>query len=174
MNDMIMNHTIIDWARLVPHVLRHRSMESSIHGPKHWARVCRNALFCARGTAADTEIIRLFALLHDWKRENDLWDPQHGERAAASVEELQGSFFQLSVERLRRLKDACTGHAHGQIHADPTIAACWDGDRLDLLRVGQEPCDVFMSTFVGRSICVERNWGVLDDAPMVPVVSWGL
>ena len=164
----------IDWARLVPHILRNRTLgDSSIHGPAHWARVCRNGLLCAEGTDADLNLIRLFALLHDHRRENDHWDRLHGERASEAIQELQGMYFDLSPERLFCLQKACAGHAHGGTHDDPTIAACWDGDRLDLLRIRRAPSPRYMSTATGRRICMGERWSDLDDAALIPVSSWG-
>jgi hypothetical protein len=34
---------------------------------------------------------------------------------------------------------ACAGHTTGRWHPDPTVQACWDSDRLDLLRAGIRP-----------------------------------
>ncbi|MEI6420964.1 MAG: hypothetical protein WCP55_02025, partial [Lentisphaerota bacterium] len=53
------------------------------HGIKHWQRVERNGLKIAEKNGADEDVIRLFAYLHDCKRENEYTDPLHGPRAAA-------------------------------------------------------------------------------------------
>ncbi|MEZ6235591.1 MAG: hypothetical protein R3B68_15505 [Phycisphaerales bacterium] len=34
---------------------------------------------------------------------------------------------------------ACRDHTHARTHPDPTIATCFDADRLDLARVGTTP-----------------------------------
>ena len=47
--------------------------EYSVHGPGHWRRVERNALLLATRTGADITVVRLFALFHDSRREND-WE----------------------------------------------------------------------------------------------------
>src|SRR5262245_33584211 len=44
---------------------------TSIHGPAHWRRVERNGLLLAERTGADMEVVRLFALFHDSRRETD-------------------------------------------------------------------------------------------------------
>ena len=47
---------------------------------------------------------------------------------------------------------ACTWHTHGQLSSDPTIATCWDADRLDLGRVGMRPHADYMSTAKGKEL----------------------
>src|SRR3954470_1056434 len=53
----------------------------SVHGPDHWRRVERNGLLLATRTGADVCVVRLFALFHDCRRENDGWDDGHGAEA---------------------------------------------------------------------------------------------
>jgi HD superfamily phosphodiesterase len=54
------------------------------HGPSHWLQVEKNAIMLAEQTPdCDMEVARLFALLHDCKRQNEGSDPEHGARAAA-------------------------------------------------------------------------------------------
>jgi uncharacterized protein len=54
---------------------------SSIHGVGHWRMVERNAHYLCRFNDADLEVVCLFALFHDCKRENDHRDLEHGPRA---------------------------------------------------------------------------------------------
>ena len=124
----------------------------SVHGPDHWRRVERNGLLLATRTGADTTIVRLFALFHDSRRENDCFDDGHGARGAEYAASLRGSAFDLSDERFELLHYACVWHTDGEHHDDPTIATCWDADRLDLGRVGVIPDAAFMSTDFGREI----------------------
>lgn len=124
----------------------------SVHGPDHWRRVERNGLLLATRTGADIAVVRLFALFHDSRRVNDGWDPEHGARGAAYAETLRGSAFALADDRFALLHYACTWHTDGKHHDDPTIATCWDADRLDLGRVGTVPSAEFMSTEFGREI----------------------
>ena len=71
------------------------------HGIAHWARVLENGLRLAQETGADTEVVQLFAILHDARRISEGTDPNHGPRAAAlavkqrlvpSVKELRDAF----------------------------------------------------------------------------------
>ena len=124
----------------------------SVHGPDHWRRVERNGLLLASRTGADIAVVRLFALFHDSRRQNDGWDPDHGARGAEYAATLRGSEFDLPDERFQLLHYACAWHTDGRHHDDATIATCWDADRLDLGRVGMIPDPRFMSTDFGREI----------------------
>ncbi len=126
----------------------------SVHGPDHWRRVERNGLLLATRTGADIAVVRLFALFHDSRRENDGWDDNHGARGAEYATRLRGTAYDLPDDRFELLHYACIWHTDGEHHDDPTIATCWDADRLDLGRVGIIPDPEFMSTDFGREIAV--------------------
>ena len=110
-----------------------------IHGASHWARVRANGLRLADASQARTDVIELFSFLHDSKRANDNYDPEHGERAAYYAESLRGILFELDDSGLDLLMTACEGHSNGLMKADITVQICWDADRLDLGRVGIRP-----------------------------------
>ncbi len=122
------------------------------HGPEHWRRVERNGLLIAEHTGADVVVVRLFALFHDSRRENEFTDPDHGKRGAAYARELHGSHFQISEAQFGLLEFACTSHTESRHHPDPTIGTCWDADRLDLGRVGILPDPNYMNTDPGRQL----------------------
>ena len=124
----------------------------SVHGPDHWRRVERNGLLLATRTGADREVVRLFALFHDSRRENEGWDREHGARAAVFAGQLRGVAYQFADERFELLRYACEWHTDGEPHDDPTIGTCWDADRLDLGRVGIIPEAKYMSTAFGKEI----------------------
>jgi uncharacterized protein len=109
------------------------------HGVAHWARVLENGLLLAGETGADIRVVQLFAILHDSRRVNEHWDPEHGPRAAAYALELRGVLFDLPDPAVGLLRRACAGHTHERIHPNVTIQTCWDADRLDLGRVGITP-----------------------------------
>jgi uncharacterized protein len=112
----------------------------SPHGPAHWMRVRTNGLYLASETGANPRVVELFALFHDSCRASDGRDPQHGPRGAVLAESMrEQALFRCSDAELELLVVACHGHTHERTHADPTIAACWDADRLDLPRVGIVP-----------------------------------
>jgi uncharacterized protein len=124
----------------------------SVHGPAHWRRVERNGLLLATRTGADLSVVRLFALFHDSRRENDGSDAGHGARGAEYAATLRGALYDLPDDHFELLRYACVWHTDGGRHDDPTIATCWDADRLDLGRVGVIPNPEFMSTDFGRKI----------------------
>ena len=124
--------------------------ESSIHGPDHWRTVEQNGLALAETNGADRTVVRLFAVLHDARRQNDAIDPEHGRRAAELAETLHGDLFDIEPQQLEKLLYACTHHTRGTTSTDPTIGACWDADRLDLPRIGTNPKPEYMSTEEGR------------------------
>jgi hypothetical protein len=86
--------------------------DSAVHGEQHWWCVAATGLDLAAGVpGADRELTLLFGLLHDTRRENDSYDPEHGPRAMDQ-------------------------HTLGLRSDDPTVGVCWDADRLHLPRVG--------------------------------------
>ena len=126
--------------------------EFSVHGVDHWRRVERNGLLLATRSGADVTVVRLFALFHDSKRENEGSDYEHGPRGAAFAASLRGKMFDLPDAQFDLLHYACNWHTKKRHHDDPTVATCWDADRLDLGRVGIIPSPEFMSTEFGREI----------------------
>ncbi|CAK0779474.1 conserved hypothetical protein [Gammaproteobacteria bacterium] len=132
-----------------------------IHGVSHWARVRNIGLRLARVTGARTEIVELFAFLHDSKRQSERRDPEHGPRAAELVKFLNGSLIYLDDESLWLLIQACAGHSEGLLEADPTVQTCWDADRLDLGRVGVRPLPEFLCTEAARNPAMIQ-WAFLN------------
>jgi hypothetical protein len=126
----------------------------SMHGPWHWEKVERNAIaLCKNTPGADMLVCRLFALLHDCKRQNENDDPEHGKKSAKFVESLYNQgILALNKEQVERLVEACRGHNEGGISADPTIGICWDADRLDLVRVGIVPSQDLLSTAAAKQL----------------------
>jgi uncharacterized protein len=129
----------------------------SVHGPDHWRRVERNGLLLAARSGADIAVVRLFALFHDSRRQSDGRDDGHGARGAEYAKSLHGIAYDLPNDRFELLYCACVRHTDGKHHDDPTIATCWDADRLDLGRVGIVPKPDFMSTDFGREIAVNGS-----------------
>ena len=109
------------------------------HGIGHFLRVRDNGLRLAERTGARRDLVELFAFLHDSKRQNELFDRNHGARAAEFLRTLQGDLIHLNSEDLELLAHACKDHAKGLKHGDVTVITCWDADRLDLGRVGAKP-----------------------------------
>ena len=133
---------------LVARVLSDYALDlRGIHGPAHWLRVRGNGLALAAMTpGADAIVVELFALLHDCRRQDEEHDLGHGERAAAHARRLaaEGALW-IDPARLDLLAEACAGHEHGAVSADPTIGCCWDADRLELSRLWRRPKERFLS-----------------------------
>ena len=125
---------------------------ASIHGPKHWKREEANGLQIAARNGANVDVVRLFAVLHDSCREDDAFEMEHGLKAAKYAKDLRGRLFDLADDSFDLLYCACEWHSHGKLSSDPTIGACWDADRLDLVRIGIIPDPRFLSTPAGREI----------------------
>lgn len=147
-----METVIPDCRRLVDAVMAAATnADSFLHGPGHWRCVAWIGLRLLPAVpGADAAIVFLFGLLHDSMRLNDGHDPDHGRRAGLLARRLNGSAFQLDDDRLDRLQFACDHHTGGGRSADPTIAVCWDADRLNLWRVGTAPDPRFLSTEPAR------------------------
>jgi uncharacterized protein len=124
---------------------------NGVHGPSHWFRVRENGLFIANENGANARVVQLFSLFHDSKRENDGHDPLHGARGAAFAIRLRAKgLFEVTDLEMESLVFACTNHTQGWTAAPLTVATCWDGDRLDLGRVGYVPDPKRLCTDVGR------------------------
>jgi len=121
-----------------------------IHGVSHWVRVRDNGLRLARLYGVNTDVVELFAFLHDSKRLNDGRDWEHGKRAAQLVQALRGSLVALADQDFECLVFACEHHTEGLIKANVTVQTCWDADRLDLGRVGIKPDARYLCTLAAQ------------------------
>ncbi len=122
-----------------------------MHGLAHWWRVRHNGLLVAGSMGASRRVVTLFAIFHDSHRNDDGADRQHGPRAAAWLARVRdgrdGCACATTLATLRALTDAefnslytaCDLHTGTRHHDDPTVAACFVADRLDLSRVGFRP-----------------------------------
>jgi uncharacterized protein len=138
-------------SRCAPFVL-HEShtlnvLQSRLHGLDHWFRVWQNAqLLSGKGTNADLEVVGLYALFHDSMRVNDGLDSGRGYNLWERINQRLDLGRFLSQRQNEQLFEACAEHSNGLRSMDPTIAVCWDADRLDLHRKGVWPDARFMST----------------------------
>jgi uncharacterized protein len=142
--------------KLLQHILDQSELaQDSIHSSTHWQSVEAFGLKIAPFTGADQELVRLFAILHDSRREHDGLDRNHGQRSAVFAESLNGKYFNLDATRLTTLLYAIRFHNQGLVSDDPTIGTCWDADRLDLPRAGIYPKWSKLSTEHGRTLASE-------------------
>ena len=73
----------MDTAELLKHIRSQFKLNwRGIHGAPHWSRVLDNGLRLAERTSARSDVITLFAFLHDSRRVDDGTDHGHGQRAA--------------------------------------------------------------------------------------------
>lgn len=104
----------------------------------------------------DMEVVALYCLFHDSMRMNDGADPHHGMRGYRLFERYD-QLHDLSriFHRTQRelLFEAIVEHSNGHQTTNPTIAICWDSDRLDIHRKALWPDSRFMSTQEGIALC---------------------
>lgn len=123
------------------------------HGLSHWQKVENNAIEIASYCNANLRVVRHFAYLHDACRQDENDDPDHGVRAALWICDLQrNSELTLSPNEMKLLVHAIMFHNHGMVSRNPTIGACWDADRLDLVRVGITPSKRLLSTMYAKNL----------------------
>lgn len=132
------------------------------HGIDHWARVERNGLWLASELpGVDVVVVRLFAALHDCRRQNDGRDPQHGARAAEHLRDLQ---LPIGSGQTERLVEAMRTHSFGRTQSDDlTVRVCHDADRLDLGRVSTRPNPRFLSTTPAQDLAARDGIESLDE-----------
>ena len=121
-----------------------------IHGLPHWARVRVNGLAIAAVNGGRTDVVELFAFLHDSCRVSDGGDPGHGSRAVDFARSLRGRIFDIDDRGFELLAHACETHSDGYRDGDPTVQACWDADRLDLWRVWIDTDPRRLATYAAR------------------------
>ena len=108
------------------------SSERGCHGIEHWDRVYANGQMLIT-RKVNPLVIGLFAYLHDYCREDDGDDLQHGPRAAEFIDTVRDTLLRdVSDDDIHLLKEACRLHTVVDRTGNPTIDACFDADRLDL------------------------------------------
>lgn len=142
--------------------------DSELHGPAHWARVHRFGVLLADHmnlSERALQCVEVFGWVHDLARVDDGGGNQHAidgaEHAFAVVPEL---FPVLTEDQLLLVSQAIQYHSDGltsdgayfqglldvrgwtEDELIDTVGACWDADRLDLLRLGVRPSGRYMST----------------------------
>lgn len=128
------------------------SRERGCHGIDHWDRVYANGQLLITRKVKPL-VVGLFAYLHDFCREDDGDDLQHGPRAAEFIDTVRDSLLRdVSDDDIHLLKEACRLHTVVDRTGNPTIDACFDADRLDLGRVGIIPDPARMATKKGKEI----------------------
>lgn len=124
-----------------------------VHGIGHWLKVATTAALLAEIEGGDVDVAFLFGIYHDCRRENDYFDPKHGERASLLVlKHYRAGMLKLDEGQLDALLYACLHHTSGEVSDDVTISCCWDADRLDLPRVGTQTLPRFLGTETAKKM----------------------
>ena len=145
-------------AAAVANVTRCGMRPWGLHGLAHWWRVRHNGLLVAGELGARPAVVTLFAIFHDSHRHDDRSDPEHGPRAADWLRKVREgdadahgacattrlTLRALEPDSFESLRTACALHTTARTHDDPSVAACFIADRLDLSRVGHRPNPRFM------------------------------
>ena len=133
---------------------------SEIHGIKHWERVWSYGKAIAWSVDADMEVVEYFAFLHDCQRWDDGLDVGHGPRAAVFAKHHR-SFIDLSDNQFKLLLRAISGHTDAmpgcKAGLNPTLATCWDADRLDIDRVGIDVDPRYLFTDLGQELAYLKS-----------------
>lgn len=112
---------------------------SDTHAVFHWDRVYKNGLRLL-DNGVDEKVVSAFAYTHDVWRDTDGCDLEHGPRAAKGLSLIRDTMLAfLSDEEYHLLCEACRLHTTTCGTDNPTLNACFDADRLDLIRIGVRP-----------------------------------
>ena len=76
----------------------------------------------------------------------------------AYAESMNHNHYSLTGSQLDKLCHAIRHHSGGRVHPDETVQSCWDGDRLDLGRVGITPSPLYMSDHAAKHIKKAYAW----------------
>ncbi len=153
-----------DWRNLLDEACDGSMLRASPwHGEMHWRAVGAVGLEIARRRPlVDAGVVLAFAMIHDARRENEDYDPEHGLRAMRLAVSSKTLRLILPADRISHLADACLMHEKGEVdRRNPTIGACWDADRYNLLRLEIDPLPRLLSSGFSDSeheeVCAYAN-----------------
>ncbi len=131
---------------------------NSLHGPDHWDAVLANGRLLSVQPGVCCHVVQAFSHIHDCCRENEYFDEFHGHRAAELAMRVRASHLSMLDDReFELLVFAVREHNGGTTSNEPTIGACFDADRLELVRVGIAPDPMLMSTPLGKVLAERLN-----------------
>jgi len=143
--------------------------DSFYHGEDHWRAVAAQGLLiagiCNLGQTGRA-MAALFGVLHDCRRMNDDYDPEHGARAAELLDTTP-LLADLDSGFRDRLSHSLDLHDKGKTTADPLVGLGWDADRTLLTRCGINPDIAFFSCIVPDDLRTMITCGVVatEDPP---------
>lgn len=76
---------------------------NGFQGAPYLSRVRQSGLLIADHTAANARVAENFAFIYDLGRENDHYDPEHGNRAEIIAENMAGNLIDVSTLELQHL-----------------------------------------------------------------------
>jgi uncharacterized protein len=126
------------------------------HGLPHWGRVLETGVRLAAQTGANPDVVELFAVFHDSRRNSEANDPGHGRRGADLARRLRSDHLSLTDRDFDLLITACNHHTDGSTHADITVQTCWDADRLDLWRIFITPKNALLCTDAAKEKAIQE------------------
>lgn len=127
----------------------------SPHGYIHSMRVDVNIQILGERLGLDRDDVNtmadMFAHWHDIMRFNNGNDPEHGKRSVDTIKRNRNHINLQPVkdDLIDRLMFACENHTTMHKSGDPLIDICFDGNRMDLTRVGIQPDPKLMATEAG-------------------------
>lgn len=127
------------------------------HGVGHWDRVYANGKLLI-DKDVNEKVLAAFAYTHDTWRNDDWGDNDHGPRASRALMLIRFSKLSfLTDEEFELLRKACRLHTESDGTENPTLNACFDSDRLDIVRIGFTPDPEMMCSRMGKSLAIKIN-----------------
>lgn len=160
--------TVKNTAPLIRRLRSFRFIDSTLHGPAHWSRVHRfGHMLCdhLQIGSAGRQCVEVFAWTHDLARKDDFGGNLHAIEGADYLDTVLPAVFPgLTSDQAEMVRIAVRYHSDSMVAEEAyfkglldhvpwdedtlvyTLGACWDADRLDLLRLNRPPHPRLMST----------------------------
>ncbi|MFA6383329.1 MAG: HD domain-containing protein [Parcubacteria group bacterium] len=148
----------INWKKAGEIILQNYIHSSAVHNVKHVLKTVRNSSIIAKSVCPEKiDDVKMGALLHDIGRVDDFdRESTHAQKGAAIAYEILAKYFRNAPLDFKKILFAVKYHSRGKISRDPVIGAIWDGDRLDLERVGMKVNPKYLSTKKAKEIMRSR------------------
>lgn len=154
------------WQALYQEAISEAELAASpVHGEEHWRAVSAVGLELNRlcpGTSRS--LLLAFGMLHDCRRMDEGWDPEHGARAADVAQRSMPLRDILTGEEIDRLSFACLWHEKGRVEREVhDVGLCWDSDRYNLVRLEITPIRELLSAPIDETQHLE----MIDRAELI-------
>ncbi len=139
--------------------------DSPVHGEEHWRAVAAVGLelnqLCP-GTSRP--LLLAFGMLHDCRRMDEGWDPEHGARAADVATNSRPLRDILTDQEIDRLAFACLWHEKGRVEREiHDVGLCWDSDRYNLVRLEITPIRELLSAPIDE----DKHLAMIEKAELI-------